>query len=86
MAVGAGRVLHLGPMPGYGTIVIVDHGARSYSLYGKMGEILVERGSDVTQGDTLGRLNGADKEASNFYFEIRKNGTPVDPAPYLRQR
>ena len=83
-AVGSGRVLHLGPMPGYGTIVIIDHGARSYSLYGKMGEISAQRGQDVSAGEVLGRLPSSDGMGGNLYFEIRKNGTPVDPGPYFR--
>jgi septal ring factor EnvC (AmiA/AmiB activator) len=83
-AVSDGRVLHMGPMPGYGTIVILDHGARSYSLYGKMGEILVTRGQDIDKGGELGRLAPAEGEGGNLYFEIRKNGSPVDPSPYFR--
>jgi septal ring factor EnvC (AmiA/AmiB activator) len=71
-------------MPGYGTIVIIDHGARSYSLYGKMGEISAQRGQDVRAGEVLGRLSSTEGMGGNLYFEIRKNGTPVDPGPYFR--
>lgn len=82
-AVAAGRVLHRGPMPGYGTILILDHGDRSYSLYGKLGEITVERGEDVEAGGQLGTLTAPKGEEGNLYFEIRKNGAPVDPGPYF---
>lgn len=83
-AVGDGRVLHVGPMPGYGTIVIIDHGSRSYSLYGKMTEIRVQKGAELDGGDEIGVVGPAEGEGGNLYFEIRKNGTPVDPKPYLR--
>lgn len=82
-AIAAGRVLHRGPMPGYGTILILDHGKRSYSLYGKLDEITVERGDEVKAGGKLGIIGAPDGEGGNLYFEIRKNGTPVDPAPYF---
>jgi len=83
-AIAAGRVLHRGPMPGYGTILILDHGNRSYSLYGKLAEITVERGEDLKAGAELGRLGPFEGDTGNLYFEIRKNGSPVDPGPYFR--
>jgi septal ring factor EnvC (AmiA/AmiB activator) len=86
--VAAGRVVHAGPMPGFGTIVVVDHGARSYSLYGRMVDIAVGRGQDVEAGGELGRTGELLNEGrgGNLYFEIRKGGAAVDPGPYLGRR
>ena len=82
-AIGAARVMFTGRMPGYGTILILDHGRRSYSLYGQLGDILVQKGHIVAAGDMIGHSGLAEREnGSHVYFEIRKNGKPVDPIAY----
>jgi septal ring factor EnvC (AmiA/AmiB activator) len=67
-AILGGRIAFAGSMPGYDSVVIIDHGKRSYSLYGRLGKIF------VAKGDAKGR---------NFYFETRKNGDPIDPMTVL---
>ncbi|NDC38970.1 MAG: hypothetical protein EBZ48_13120 [Proteobacteria bacterium] len=82
--VADGRVIFSGRMPVLGTIVIVDHGERYYSLYGRLGGADVERGALLASGDSVGTLGEPDAEGRNFYFEIRKNGVPVNPQPFFR--
>lgn len=82
-AVADGRVIFLGRMPGYGTVLIVDHGQRSYSLYGRLGEVRVQAGQDVQNADVLAVSGEPDEKGRNFYFEIRENGAPVDPRKYF---
>ncbi len=82
-AVLGGRVVFAGEMPGYDTVVIVDHGARSYSLYGRLGKSLVQKGALVGQKDPVGVTSAPDDRGRNFYFETRKNGSPVDPGGVL---
>jgi len=84
-AVAPGRILHAGKMPGYETIVIVDHGERYYSLYGRLGGVAVERGAEIAAGAEVGRTSEPDDQGRNFYFEIRRNGEPVDPRLYLKR-
>ncbi|RMG42411.1 MAG: hypothetical protein D6719_06365 [Candidatus Dadabacteria bacterium] len=81
-AIARGRVAHAGRLPGYGTIVIIDHGRRYYSLYGRLGKVMVERGNIVKKGAIIADTN----DEGSFYFEIRKNGTPVNPNNYYRGR
>lgn len=82
-AIGPARVMFTGRMPGYGTILILDHGKRSYSLYGQLGDILVQKGQNVATGDMIGRSGQEESDASShLYFEIRKNGKPVDPVAF----
>ena len=57
-AVHDGTVAFSGPFTGYGNLVIVDHGAQTFSLYGQLGEIQVERGATVERGQTIGRRGG----------------------------
>lgn len=82
--VAGGRVIFAGRMPVLGTILIVDHGERYYSLYGRLGTTTVNRGAEVSAGEVVGALGEPDGEGRNFYFEIRKNGVPVNPQPFLR--
>lgn len=82
-AVLGGRVAFSGSMPGYETVVIIDHGARSYSLYGRLGKAFVAKGDLVKRGAPLGVTSTPDTKGRNFYFETRKNGNPVDPSTVL---
>lgn len=82
-AVLGGRVAFAGVMPGYDTVVIIDHGERSYSLYGRLGKSHVKQGDLVQRKDVLGVTSAADSKGRNFYFETRKNGAPVDPVSVL---
>jgi septal ring factor EnvC (AmiA/AmiB activator) len=70
-------------MPGYDTVVIIDHGERSYSLYGRLGKSHVKQGDLVQRRDVIGVTSAADSKGRNFYFETRKNGAPVDPGSVL---
>lgn len=79
-AVLGGRVAFSGPMPGFDTVVIVDHGERSYTLYGRLSKSHVTVGQLVEQREALGVTAAPDSKGRNFYFETRKNGAPVDPA------
>jgi septal ring factor EnvC (AmiA/AmiB activator) len=63
--------------------VIVDHGARSYSLYGRLGSALVKKEQVIGSDEVLGTTSIADKRGRNFYFEVRRSGKPVDPEGVL---
>lgn len=82
-AVLGGRVAFAGLMPGYDTVVIIDHGERSYSLYGRLGKSHVRQGDIIQRRDVIGVTSAADSKGRNFYFETRKNGAPVDPSSVL---
>jgi septal ring factor EnvC (AmiA/AmiB activator) len=83
-AVYDGQVVFASWFQGYGKLLIIGHPKNVHSLYGHLSDIdvsegdLVRRGEKVaTVGDT-GSLSG-----STLYFEIRENGIPVDPEPWL---
>lgn len=80
-----GRVVHTGWLRGFGQIVIVDHGEGHHTLSAHLSRVLVKRGDRVARGQTVA-LSG-DTESLNgakLYFELREEGRPKDPAPYLR--
>jgi septal ring factor EnvC (AmiA/AmiB activator) len=86
------RVVHPGTVSfadsftGYGTLVIVDHGADHYSLYGYLSTIGVRRGDRVNAGQELGRIGLAPAGPAALYFELRIDGRSVDPVQWLRKR
>lgn len=82
-AILGGRVAFAGAMPGYESVVILDHGRRSYSLYGRLGKIFVAKGDLIQRGGPIGVTSEPDEKGRNFYFETRKNGEPVDPMTVL---
>ena len=86
-AVYPGHVVYTGWFRGYGNLVIVDHGGEYYTLYGHAAEIRVTEGDDVRQGQTLGTVGDTGSLGGpRLYFEVRHQGKPVDPVPWLRPR
>ena len=84
-ATGAGRVVHAGPMGGYGNMVEIDHGNGLATRYGHMSEILVEEGQDVQAGAALGRIGSTGRSTGpHLHYEVRVDGEPVDPTRFLR--
>jgi murein hydrolase activator len=83
-AVGHGRVAFADWMKGYGLLLIVDHGDGYMSLYAGNESLLKDVGDWVQAGEQVaaaGRSGGQD--ASGLYFELRRNGRPVDPQGWL---
>jgi murein DD-endopeptidase MepM/ murein hydrolase activator NlpD len=81
----AGRVVHAGPMGGYGNMVEVDHGNGLTTRYGHMSEVLVSEGQEVTAGAVLGRLGSTGRSTGpHLHYEVRLDGDPVDPDRFLK--
>jgi septal ring factor EnvC (AmiA/AmiB activator) len=78
-----GKVVFAGMMPGYDQVIVVEHGGRSYSLYGRLGTVAVKTGDIVEHDHVVATTSAPDAKGRNFYFEIRKNGSPVDPETVL---
>jgi septal ring factor EnvC (AmiA/AmiB activator) len=86
-AVHDGTVDYAEGYTGLGTLVIVDHGADTYSLYGYLAEALVKRGDPVRAGAELGRVGLAPVGGQpTLYFELRVDGRLVDPVQWLKPR
>ncbi|MGO4869003.1 MAG: peptidoglycan DD-metalloendopeptidase family protein [Roseiarcus sp.] len=84
-ATAAGRVVHAGPMGGYGNMVEIDHGNGLATRYGHMSEILVEEGQEVKAGAVLGRLGSTGRSTGpHLHYEVRVDGEPVDPERFLQ--
>lgn len=71
---------------GYGNTVVIDHGNNIWTLYGhiRQGGISVEKGQTVKKGEKVAEVGSTGNSTGpHLHFEVRINGTPVDPMPYL---
>jgi len=84
-AVADGTVVYAEWMTGYGLLLIIDHGGGYMSLYAHNDALLKDVGTAVKRGDavaTVGSSGGHGRPA--LYFELRRNGQPVNPSTWLR--
>ena len=84
-AVHAGRVVYADQFIGYGMLVIIDHGNREHTQYGRLGELKVAPGDDVQEGSLLGLLPNTRITGSGLHFEVRIQGKPEDPLDWLKK-
>lgn len=82
----AGRIEFAGPFKNYDQVIIINVGDGYYILLTGLGEIFSQTGDIVKMGDPIGLLPFKTKERPTIYFEIRKGGTTLNPAPWLRPR
>lgn len=82
-AIADGKVMYTGDLPGFGKVIIIDHGNDYMSIYS--GVIpLIKTGTKVSIGQTI--ANTGDKEnqpLGGMYFELRHLGKPVNPSKIL---
>jgi murein DD-endopeptidase MepM/ murein hydrolase activator NlpD len=83
-AARAGRVVIAAYTGGYGNYTCVDHGGGVSSCYAHQSSYAVSPGDEVAQGDVIGYSgNTGSSTGPHLHFEIRVNGTAVDPLGYL---
>lgn len=82
-AVHDGVVAYAGSFDGLGNLVILDHGARTFSLYGNLLDMAVGRDVHVDRGETIGRVGRPPTAPAALYFELRIEGRAVDPVLWL---
>lgn len=86
-AVADGTVVFSEWMTGYGLILIVDHGNGYMSLYAHNESLLRDTGDRVKRGDPVGKVGTSGGQGTPaLYFELRRNGQPVDPSTWLQRR
>ncbi len=79
-----GRVVFQGPFRGYGPILIIEHGGGYHTLLAGLGRIDADVGQWVKEGEPVGQMSpDAGSTSPNLYVELRKDGQPIDPAPWL---
>lgn len=80
----AGRVVYVGNgIRGYGNLIIIKHDENFLSAYAHTRAVAVHEGEEVLRGQLIAQMGEGPHQAPALYFEIRLNGKPVDPLPYL---
>jgi lipoprotein NlpD len=83
-AAGNGRVVYVGNgLRGYGNLIIIKHDDSYLSAYAHTEAVAVREGQDVQRGQVIAQMGPGPHQSPALYFEIRLNGKPVDPLPYL---
>jgi septal ring factor EnvC (AmiA/AmiB activator) len=84
-AIYQGRVVYADWLPGLGLLTIVDHGDGYLSLYGHNDRLYKAAGERVAAGEPIAAAgDSGGRTRPEVYFEIRKNGRPVDPRPWFK--
>jgi len=84
VAGGKGEVAYVGVMSGYGNVVVVDHGGGMATTYNHLSAFSVTTGQSVQRGQVIAAVGCTGWcTGPHLHFEVRINGTPVDPMPYL---
>ncbi|HOJ93183.1 MAG TPA: M23 family metallopeptidase, partial [Dictyoglomaceae bacterium] len=84
-AAASGKVIYAGWYGGYGNLIILDHGGNISTLYGHLSKIVVKIGEEVAEGEIIGYVGSTGLSTGpHLHFEVRVNGSPVDPAGWLK--
>ncbi|HAN09426.1 MAG TPA: hypothetical protein DCP90_02300 [Clostridiales bacterium] len=80
-----GTVLSASYITGYGYTVIINHGSGITTLYGHNSELTVNKGDEVKKGDQIAKAGSTGYSTGpHSHYEVRINGTPVDPMGYFK--
>lgn len=78
-----GLVVFAGQFRGYGQILILEHGEGYHTLLAGLTRIDTVPGQWLAAGEPVGVIEGADQEVPVLYMELRRNGQPINPLPWL---
>ncbi|MGE5453691.1 MAG: murein hydrolase activator EnvC family protein [Methylocystaceae bacterium] len=85
LAADGGKVIYRGSLGGYGNVIIVDHGGGISTLYAHMSAFIAKNGQQVNRGDQIGKVGSTGwSTGAHLHFEVRENGTPVNPHSYVK--
>ncbi|WP_459614208.1 peptidoglycan DD-metalloendopeptidase family protein [Bordetella sp. 2513F-2] len=87
VAAADGKVMYSGNgVRGLGNLIIINHQNGFITAYAHNRALLVKTGQDVKRGAKIAELGQSDAASPRLHFEIRRQGTPVDPLQYLPSR
>lgn len=86
-AAADGRVVYAGSgLVGFGRVIIVKHDERWLSAYAHNQSMLVSEGQKVKRGEKIATIGATGTFRTQLHFEIRRDGTPIDPVSVLPRR
>jgi len=80
-----GRVVFAGPFKGYGRILIIGHGDGYHSLVAGLDQIDGTLGQWLVAGEPIGTMPAGEAKP-RLYLELRHDGQPINPLPWLANR
>lgn len=85
VAANSGKVIWAGNRgDSYGNYVIIDHGGGVSTLYGHSSKVLVSSGQSVSRGQRIANVGSTGRSTGpHCHFEVRINGSRVNPTPYV---
>ena len=84
-AAAEGKVVYAGnSLRGYGNLVIIKHDNTYLTAYAHNRSLLVKEGDPVKKGQKIAEMGDTDANSVKLHFELRVNGKPVNPTPYLQ--
>lgn len=85
IASDSGSVVFAGVMSGYGNAIVIDHGGGLATTYNHLSAFTVSSGQSVRRGAQIGAVGCSGYcTGPHLHFEVRVDGGPVDPMPYLQ--
>ncbi|HET8948292.1 MAG TPA: M23 family metallopeptidase, partial [Candidatus Polarisedimenticolia bacterium] len=84
-AAASGTVVFAGTHGDYGRTVVIDHGDGLRTVYAHASILKVQEGDPVRIGETIAEVgHSGNARGSHLHFEVRRDGRPVNPIPFLR--
>ena len=83
---GEGTVQYVGPVRGWGVIVILRLAGGYHLVLAGLERTSVQTGQSVAAGQPVGWATDGRQSTSELYLEVREQGSPVDPARWLNKR
>ena len=84
LACANGQVVFSDWLRGFGNLIIIDHGDGYLSIYANNESLYKSVGDKVSRGDTIASVgNTGGEERPGLYFELRRNGQPFNPLPWI---
>lgn len=84
LAANSGKVIISGYDYSYGNYIVIDHGGGVSTLYAHASKRLVSKGQSVSRGQQIAKVGTTGSSTGNhLHFEVRINGTRVNPLPYI---
>jgi septal ring factor EnvC (AmiA/AmiB activator) len=78
-----GQVVFAGPFRGYGLLLIIEHGEGYHTLLAGMARVDCVVGQHLLVGEPVGVMGSQAEGKPHLYVELRHNGQPVNPLPWL---
>ena len=78
-----GQVIYRGPFRSYGEILIIQHSGGYHSVLAGLGRSDAAVGQWVLAGEPVGAMGSPQDGKAQLYVELRRDGHPIDPAPWL---